>query len=256
MNSSFLKLNPNKTNLICINSKHNIINAPSISFNFNNCVIPCMESVVSLGVNLSNTLDFTKFINKKVQVCSFHLRNLNHIKKSLPTETRILLVTNLILSNLDYCNALLIRATNKDIKPLQRVMNKAIRFTYDVRKREHVSPFLAKAHFLPIWYRVRFKICLIAFKIINGMSPDYLSDGLRMFQPTTKINLRNAHGRDKFMFELPPIHEKNSPLSQLIACWNSLPYLIRTTDTLGTFKVQLKTYFYRKAYPQLICSDP
>ena len=256
MNHNFLKLNPNKTNFIILNSKRNISNMPSISLKFNSCNVPPIDSVVSLGVNISNTLDFNKFISRKVQICSFHLRNLSHVKQSLPIETRIILVTNLILSNLDYCNALLIRATNKDIKPLQRVMNKAIRFIFNLRKRDHISQFSAKAHFLPIFYRIRFKICLMAFKIVNGMSPDYLADDVEMFQPTTKINLRDHYGRDEFMFKFPPFNENNTLLSQLILNWNALPYNIRTVESLEKFKVRLKTYFYRKAYPQHIGQDP
>ena len=252
MNNNFLKLNPTKTNFMILSSKHDIDSIPTINLSFNNCTIVPTGSITSLGVNITNMLDFGKFINKKVQICSFHLRNINHIKHSLPTQTRIILVTNLILSNLDYCNSLLIGATNKDIKPLQRIVNRSVRFIFDLKRRTHVSPFAAKAHFLPIFYRIQFKVCLIAFKIINGMSPDYLSEGLEMFQPTTNINLRVGQGRDEFMFKFPPIkNQSNSLLTNLILNWNGLPYSIRAIENLSNFKTKLKTHLFKKAYPQL-----
>ena len=257
MNNNFLKLNPNKTNFILLSSKHNLTNIPLINLNFNNCSVPPSESVISLGVNITNTLDYSKFISKKVQSCSFHLKNLYHIKNSLPIDTRIILVTNIILSNLDYCNSLLIGATNKDIKPLQRVMNRSLRFIFNIKRIDHVTPYAVKAHFLPVIYRIQFKVCLMAFKIINGMSPDYLSEGLDMFQPTTAINLRWAHGRDQFMFKLPPMtHQRNLPIYNLITNWNALPYQIRTIDKLGKFKTMLKTHLFSKAYPQFINQNP
>ena len=103
-------------------------------------------------------MDFSSFISKKVQVCSFHLRNLAHIRKSLPHTARVILVTNLILSTLDYCNSLLIGATNKDILPLQRVLNRAVRLIFDLKKRDHITPYLFKLHFLPVKFRIQYKV--------------------------------------------------------------------------------------------------
>ena len=110
-----------------------------------------------------------------------------------------------------------------------------------------------RAHFLPIYYRIQFKVCLLAYKIINALSPDYLLDGLDMFQPTTLINLRAGQGRDSFMFKYPPLKSQNNSLfNKLISSWNSLPYNIRTLTTLGRFKTKLKTHLFQKAYPSLI----
>ena len=252
MDKSFLKLNPNKTNLIILNSKRKPYDTIPININFNNCYVPSIETVVSLGVSISQNLELNKFISKKVQICSFHLRNLFHIKNSLPVDVRIVLVTNLILSTLDYCNSLLAGATGKDLKPLQRIMNRAIRFIFNLRRRDHITEYAYKAHFLPVSFRIRFKICLLAYKIINGMSPGYLSDGLEMFQPTTKVNLRVGHGRDNFMFKYPPTKSPhNSLYSKLITNWNILPYQLRTTDNLKLFKIRLKTHLFRIAYPHL-----
>ena len=90
---------------------------------------------------------------------------------------------------------------------------------------------------------------MIAFKIVNGISPDYLTEGLEMFQPTTTINLRDNYGRDEFMFKFPLLNDNYSLLSQLILNWNSLPHNIRTAESIGQFKSRLKTHFFRKAYP-------
>ena len=141
MDCNFLKLNPSKTNLIILNPQNKVPPSFSLNFKFNNSLVPPMKTVKSLGVNLSPNMDFNSFISQKVQVCSFHLRNLAHIKKSLPHTARVILVTNLILSTLDYCNSLLVGATNKDILPLQRVLNRAVRLIFDL-KRDHITPYL------------------------------------------------------------------------------------------------------------------
>ena len=190
MDSSFLKLNPKKTNLIIISNKNSPTDSLLFNVNFNQCNVPPLEAVVSLGVNITNNLNVVRFINKKIQICSYHLRNITHIKNSLPVKTRIILVTTFILSTLDYCNSILACATDKDLKPLQRVINKSVRFIFDLNKREHTSPYASRLHFLPILFRIKFKLCLLAFKIVNGMSPGYLSEEFKMFEPSTTTSLR------------------------------------------------------------------
>lgn len=89
------------------------------------------------------------------------------------------------------------------------------------------------------------------------MSPDYLLDGLEMYQPTTKINLRReGQGRDSFMFECFSVKScYNGLFYKLVSYWNGLPYEIRTLETLGAFKNSLKTHLFRLAYPSLCDHD-
>ena len=73
------------------------------------------------------------FISKKCQICAYHLKNLKHIKKCLPHKYQIMLVYNLILSQIDYCNVLLANASNKDLKLFQKTLNDAVCFIFDLK---------------------------------------------------------------------------------------------------------------------------
>ena len=64
-----------------------------------------------------------------------------------------MLVYNLILSQIDYCNVLLANASNKGLKPL----NDAVHFIFDLKWNERVTPYLIRLHFLPVQYRIAFK---------------------------------------------------------------------------------------------------
>ena len=66
--------------------------------------------------------------------------------------------------------------TVADLNALQVVMNNAVRFILDVGKRAHITPHLKKLHFLPVKQRILYKLCLIAFKVINKTAPLYLND--------------------------------------------------------------------------------
>ena len=52
------------------------------------------------------------------------------------------LVTALILSRLDYCNAVLAGLPQSTLQPLQRVQNAAARLVSDTKPRDHISPSL------------------------------------------------------------------------------------------------------------------
>ena len=44
------------------------------------------------------------------------------------------------------------------------------------KKQTHISPYLKELHFLPVLYRIQFKIATMVYKAINNIGPDYISD--------------------------------------------------------------------------------
>ena len=246
MKNNFLKLNAEKTKIKIFRKK----TSEAIQ-DLNILGKVTEEPIKVLGASLNNIFKFHNFVAHKVRICNLHLRNLYMIRNSLDTKTRILLVSNLILTTLDYCNILLLGCTDKDLKPLKLMINKAIRFIYNVKFKTHITPYLKLSHFLPIKYRIKFKACMIGYKIYNCHAPQYLIEDFTKFIPTTERILREGVGRDRFMFNVyyNEIHA-NKVLNSLIKRdWNSLPIIIRSCNTLETFKTKLKTYFYALAYP-------
>ena len=81
-------------------------------------------------------------------------------------------------------------ASNKDLKPLQKTLNDAVRFIFDLKWNDHVTPYHICLHFLPVQYHIAFKLCLIAYKLLHGKAFTYLTDMFQSFSPTTSLNLR------------------------------------------------------------------
>ena len=206
MNKNFLKVNHNKSNLIIFKSPTSSLPKSSLNVKFGDYSIEINESAKVLGVILTRSLSFKKFMLKKAQVCNCHLRNLRHIENCTPLKMKVMLISNLILDTLDYCNAVLACATAKDLKPLQKIQNHAVRFAFRLKRREHITPYLKQLHFLPVKYRIMFKLCLISYDILNRISPSYFkTDLFETYQPTTTINLRVGVGRDEYML----VHNSN-----------------------------------------------
>ena len=120
------------------------------------------------------------------------------------------------------------------------------------RKYDHVTPLLRDVvHWLPVPFRIDYKLCLLVFQSLHGAVPEYLRDccigthssasGLRVKRSLKKTYLRvrrmRTHFGDSAFYAAGP------------RCWNSLPPAIRLADSVYSFKVQLKTYLFAKAYP-------
>ena len=251
MNKNFLKFNHHKSNLITFNSPTSSLPKSSLNVEFGDCLIEINESVKVLGVILTTSLSFEKFILKKVQVCNCHLRNLRHIENCVPSKIKVILICNIILNTLNYCNAVLACATAKDLKPLQKIQNRAVRFAFRLKRREHISSYLKQLHVLPVKYRIMFKLCLISLNIVNRISPFYLTDLFETYQPTTTINRRVGVGRVEYMLVHNSNHNADSRkiiFTQMTETCNNLPLAIRSIESRNAFKSNLKTHYFKLAY--------
>ena len=80
-----------------------------------------------------------------------------------------------VTNRIDFCNSLLYGLPDCELKKVQRVQNAAARLLTSTRKYDHITPVLRELHWLPVKYRIQFKILLLTFKAIHGMAPDYIS---------------------------------------------------------------------------------
>ena len=76
-------------------------------------------------------------------------------------------------SKLDYCNALLIGLPKYQTDRLQSVLNTGTHIITFTCKYDHITPALVRLHWLPVCYRIRFKVLLLTYKALNDLSPEY-----------------------------------------------------------------------------------
>ena len=81
-----------------------------------------------------------------------------------------------ISSRLDYCNSLFYNIPAYQLEKLQRIQNAAARLILKESKFCHITPLLMTLHWLPVKYRIHFKILLLTFKAINVLAPSHICD--------------------------------------------------------------------------------
>ena len=122
----------------------------------------------------------------------------------------------------------------------------AARMLTSTRKFDHISPVLQRLHWLPIRYRIHFKLLLLTWKALHDMAPSYISDLLNPHIPS-----RRLRSSDKQFLSVPRTHSSYGDRA-FYACapklWNSLPSDLRFCDSLDGFKKTLKTHLFKIAY--------
>ena len=62
------------------------------------------------------------------------------------------------------------------LAPLQRVQNAAARLILNIKPSDHITTALIQLHWLPVKYRIIYKICVLVHKALNELAPNYLRD--------------------------------------------------------------------------------
>uniref|UniRef100_A0A3Q3IT75 Reverse transcriptase domain-containing protein n=1 Tax=Monopterus albus TaxID=43700 RepID=A0A3Q3IT75_MONAL len=239
---NFLKLNEDKTEVIVFGDS---VGSPSVDLgslaHYN------QKNILNLGIKMDPDLRFDSQIAAVTKSSFFHLRQLAKVKAFVSRQHFETLIHAFITSRLDYCNSLYLGVGESSINRLQMVQNAAARLLTGTRKYEHISPVLASLHWLPVHFRVHYKILLFVFKSLHGSAPSYLTDLLHWHTPT-----RSLRSANQFLLSVPRTKRKlRGDRAFAVAgpkLWNDLPLSIRQASALSVFKSLLKTHLFPLAF--------
>ena len=110
-----------------------------------------------------------------------------------------MILINAFVSNLNYCNYLLYGISKCVLDKLQKIQNFSVWVVIVAGKHEHIT-HLKRLHWLPVKFRVNYKVSIMVFKCLNAS--DYLCD-LECYRPSQC--LRSEH---KLMFSVPKISNR------------------------------------------------
>ena len=248
MKNSKLKLNADKTEFLIIgtSTQRAKLNGFFPTHILSQSITPA-TSVLNLGVTFDENFNFKQHISKTCRCCFYHIRDLRRIRRFLSLSVAKTIATALVSSRLDYGNSLLYNTANKDIAKLQRVQNCLARVVTRSPRFSRSVPLLKSLHWLPVHYRIIFKMCTIAYQALSSTQPAYLNS---MLTPTR--NSRQLRSTSSNPLYIPRVKTKAGTRAFSVAAptvWNSLPASVKSQGNIVSFRRHLKTYLFNAAYP-------
>ena len=251
MSCNFLKINEDKTKLLLISSKKEIYNIYTdlcVSFS-GNIIIPSLDAV-NLGVTFDSEMSMVPYINSIVSKGYWQLNNFWNTADKFTYELKLQLVTSYILPLIDYCNITFTAASRVNINKLQKLLNSAVRFIFNLtgkRYRCSITPYLKKAHILPVEFRIKYKIALTVYKCFHDAAPVYLQE---LITPkATYSHLRSDNDIYSLQTDIPCSHYSESSFSYTAPLvWNKLPQDVKRCPSLDCFKKRLKSHYFSEYF--------
>ena len=244
-----LKLNSKKSAYIIIGSKINIkklenFNIPDV--NIDNNTITRKAWVKNLGVIFDEHLHFDKHVNHIIAAAFAKLKQAYRFKNFLSRESRIKVVESYVLSQFNYCDSIWLNISNETSQKIQKFQNTCIRFIYDLRKYDHVSPSFKLLKTLNMKNRRTIHALTIVHKINNKRAPEYLCNKIKYVH---NVHTHNTRGKDKICTtKSKNNYGQNSFMNSMVNKYNSivgeLNINVKCKD--NTFKQKCKDYFLKK----------
>ena len=189
-------------------------------------------SARNIGVIFDKNFNFRSRISAICSSCIYHIRDLRRIRHHLGLESAKLLANALVSSCLDKCNSLLSEIAETDLIKVQRVLNclagvvtKSPPFTRSV-------PLLRSLHWLPVKYRVHFKICLLTYKALHEERV-YLRSLI-----ATSLPSRSLRSNREITLSVPRIRRTNTGTRAFSSC---APFSLEQPSTICPFSHLQKT---------------
>lgn len=246
MANNFLKLNDSKTEFIVFGSNNDVQKVTEWTVSVGNAEVLPSTTVRNIGAMMDSTLTMKSHINSTLKSCYSQIRALSKIRKYLTEDAAKSLTHAFVTSRLDNMNSLLYNIPNYQIQKLQLLQNHAARIITRQKKSCHITPFLMELHWLPVKFRIEYKILLQVFKCLHGEGPKYLTELLEEYCPARPLRSSNQQ-----LLQEPPTKRKFGDRAFSVAgpkLWNNLPDEIKNAPSVDSFKKKLKTFYFLIAY--------
>lgn len=246
MSASRLRLNPAKTQLLWLGSRHFVSRVTVQQVHVLSSAVAVVNSARDLGVIVDSELTMADHVAAVCRAGYYQLRQLRPVVRCMTSDAARTLVQAFIASRLDYCNSVLFGVADSLLQRLQSVQNAAARLVTGARRRDHISPILRELHWLPVRRRVEFKVALLVYKALNCLAPAYLVDDCQLL--TAESGRRRLRSCDINTCYLPRTKTRFGDRSFAVAgprSWNKLPETLREPDIeLGHFRRLLKQHLF------------
>lgn len=242
-----LKLNETKTQTIIIGqprlaSQINFTTIPKLKLN--NHELEYCDKVKNLGLTINKSLTWNETVTTTCNRIFASIHSLKRFALFLPFNVKVMLVKTLVLPHFNYCDVVINDMTVELSDRLQRAQNYCIRFIFNLRRYDHVTPYFHQLGLMKLNNLREYHTLSLLHAIIKSKSPEYLSE---VFKLMSEIN-SYATRRGNSLLTIPRHRTATFNKSFTVtACrlWNSLPDSIKCIEGRARFGAGVKDWLLR-----------
>ena len=164
MRADFLKCNGDKTEILLIGSQRHTASISLDGITIDNAVISPSAAARNLGVIFDSKMSLVPQVGAVCKSVRYYLHIIGRIRRFLTRQACELYLHALVTSRTDMYNGLLIGLPRCLTNRIQRCQNVAARIVTCGKRGCHITPILGALHWLPVLYRVQFKILLHVYR--------------------------------------------------------------------------------------------
>jgi len=245
MSKNKLKLNDDKTEFLICGSACSLKKVKTEHIKIGDQLVKKSKNVRNIGVIFDEEMKMAKHINNLCKGAWYNLYRIGKIRSYMTADQTATVIHAYVTSRLDNCNALLYGLPKTLTDRIQLIQNAAAKLLTKTKKREHVTPILRQLHWLPVSQRIIFKLLCLFFKSFKCNGPAYLSDLVTPYKPSRLLRSSS----DPHILVIPKTKSKtygDRAISVAVpVLWNALPLAVKSSQSIDSFKVALKTYLFR-----------
>ena len=243
-----LKLNASKSKFIVIGSRPNLKKLKSVVLDpikLGPEVIEREYTVKNLGITFDELFTWSKHVDLIIAKAYGKLRQAYRFKNFLTPEVKWNLCEAYILSQFNYGDIILQGLNNQQIDKIQKCQNSCIRFSFGLRKYDHITQCRISNKILCMQDRRLLHCFTLMFKMVRNIAPGYLCNRITYHNQVHNYNTRNKND-----ILAPFARTRYKALSYFIEIskkFNTISHSIKIDGiSIHTFKLKCKQYLINK----------
>ena len=199
----------------------------------------CNENVKLLGIDIDCKLSFDAHVLQLCKKASRQINALMRLSNMLDHDVKMNIFMSFIKSILNYCPVTWMFTKAGNVRKLDRLQHRALRFVYGDFDVSY-SDLLLRSNTMSVEIYLKYMLSIEVYKCVNKLSPDYLCNLLEIKE--NKYDMRDKSRLIQNRFN--SIHYGYNSFKYYGAkVWNELPSGVKSSNSLREFKEKCQKYF-------------
>ena len=248
LDANKLALNVDKTNFVIFHSAQNYLNE-SINIKIGNQHVKQAKYVKFLGLlldeNLSWRYHLCELSKKLSRTCGIFFK----VRHLLPTNVLVSLYNSLFSSFLQY--GIIVWGLTYEVhtKPIYLLQKKVVRAIAFKSFTSPSTPIFSDLKILKLYDLFELKLLTFVYESVSMISPVFFHNFFETLSSVHRYDTRQASKGDIFMTQENTLQYGLRSVRYAGAkCWNNIPYVIKQSPSVTSFRWKLKLHMFSAKY--------